>query len=118
MPGAGPIGATNVDQQIRSLYENVLDHLKKIENSPYSQDVAKWETEIRTWINDILGKSQRVTLKRRPGALDKYLQRIIGVTGDDLENLLPSPVLIFNPCLFNRTLPFCVGAPSAGPATT
>jgi RHS repeat-associated protein len=106
VPGLGPMGV-EPSTQIQSLYKNILEHLQKIEQNPYSPDVEHWESEIRTWFNEISKKATKVTLKRRPGALDKYLQRTIGITLEDLEDLLPSPVIIVNPCVINPRMPFC-----------
>jgi hypothetical protein len=109
------MGAADPEQQIQSLYRRIVQHVEKIENNPLSQDVPHWETELRTWINEILRKAGKVTQKRRPGALDKYLLRVLGVTGSDLENLLGSPLIILNPCVINPSMPLCTGASSGVP---
>jgi RHS repeat-associated protein len=108
-----PESFADSQQQIQSLYERILEHLRKIEANPNSQDIAHWEVEVRAWIREISRKATKVTQKRAPGATDRYLQRVIGVTLSDLENLLSSPIIIVNPCLTNPTLRFC--RPSSGP---
>jgi RHS repeat-associated protein len=106
VPGLGPMGA-EPSTQIQSLYKNILEHLQWIAKEPYNTNVPHWETEIRTWVDEISKKATKVTLKRRPGALNKYLQRTIGITLEDLQNLLPSPVIVVNPCIVNPRMPFC-----------
>lgn len=73
-----------------------------------------WQKEIRTFGRDILNKAARQRGRLRPGAIDKYLKGIIDVTGGELEDMLPSPIIIINPCLTNYYL--CHGAPNNGPA--
>jgi hypothetical protein len=82
--------------QIESWYAQILDHLQKIANSPNSTAVQHWTNDIKTFVNSIVDRATKVTLKRRPGALDKYLQRVIGITVEELEDLIP--VIIIDPC--------------------
>jgi len=106
-----------IEKQIQSLWNQIKQHLGKIAESPNSQDVPGWKVEIRGWIEQIAKKAGKVTLKRRSGALDKYLMRVIGVTEEELKNINPSPVIIVNPCLINPGMPSCrVQRSPLGPA--
>jgi hypothetical protein len=110
-PSAFSGGGGNPTTQIQSLYENILEHLEKIAADPNNPAVQHWKAEIENWTKQILQKGGK-----RPGSLDKYLQRIIGITGSDLENLLPSPVIIVNPCVINPLAPYCGRGVYNGPA--
>jgi hypothetical protein len=47
---------------------------------------------------------------RKRLAMDKFLIRTIGVAAADLESILPSPVIITNPCIYpemRRVLASC-----------
>lgn len=100
--GVGPssfgAGADPVTK-VQSLYNLILEHLKKIEEFPDSPDVDHWRTEIKGWVQQILEKAKKVTQKRRPGALDKWLGRIIGIGSEDLERLLRiGDIIVVDPC--------------------
>ena len=110
-PGPFAGGGGNPTTQIQSLYENILEHLEKIAADPNNPAVQHWKAEIENWTKQILQKGGR-----RPGSLDKYLQRIIGITGSDLENLLPSPIMIVNPCVIDPLSPYCGRGVYNGPA--
>jgi RHS repeat-associated protein len=116
-PGAGSLPSctspfctdfADPSDQIESLYKNILEHLKWIAAYPNSPAVAHWKVEVRGWIEQIIRKSAKVTQKRSPGAIDRYLMRIIGITVDDLKNLLGSPIIVIDPCLINPTMPVCI----------
>lgn len=104
-------GGGDPSTQIKSLYDNIVEHLEKIAAEPNSPAGQHWKAEIENWIKQILKKAGK-----RPGSIDKYLQRIIGISGSDLENLLPSPVIIVNPCIINPLAPYCSIGPYNGPA--
>ena len=99
--------AADPSEQIDSWWEQIQIHLEKIAQYPDSPAVPHWWADIRALANSILAKATKVTLKRRPGALDKYLQRVIQVSVKDLENLLKTPIIILDPCLQNPNVPFC-----------
>ena len=103
----------DVDKQIKSLYENVLDHLKNIADNPDSPYVPHWKVEVRAWAEEIARKATKATQKMRTGALNKYLQRIIGITIDDIQNFLRTPIIVIDPCIMNPTAPFCASRPTA-----
>ena len=114
--GAGPSAFAgsggDVTTQIKSLYQNILEHLEKLAAEPNSLAAQKWKAEIEGWTKQILKKAGK-----RPGNLDKYLQRIIGITGSDLENILGSPIFIVDPCIMNPLAPYCLSGPyNPGPA--
>lgn len=102
--GGGVIFSADEVKQIVSWYEVVKDHLGKIAESPDSPDVPGWIVEVRAHINNIAKKVGQVTKKRSPGAADKYLQRILGISLQDLQNLLPDLIITIDPCLLDPTL--------------
>ena len=73
--GGGPStftgGGGDPTTQIKSLYENILEHLEKIAADPDNPPAQHWKAEIENWIKQILKKAGK-----RPGNLDRYLQRI------------------------------------------
>ena len=108
VPFAG--GGANPTTQIQSLYENILEHLEKIAADPENPAVQHWRAEIENWTKQILQKGGK-----RPGSLDKYLQRIIGISGSDLQNLLPSPIITVDPCALDPLATYCGGGVYRGP---
>ena len=104
-------GGGNPTMQIKSLYENILEHLEKLAADPNNPAAEHWNAEIENWSKQILKKAAK-----RPGDVDKYLQRIIGISGSDLENILGSPSIIVNPCITNPLAPYCNQGPYNGPA--
>jgi hypothetical protein len=109
-PGAFAGGGGNPTTQIKSLYENILEHLEKIAADPNNPAVQHWKAEIENWTKQIMTKAGK-----RPGNVDKYLQRIIGISGSDLQNILGSPIIIVNPCITNPLAPYCNKGPYNGP---
>ena len=99
-------------QQMQSWYELIQEHLEKIEQDPNSQAVEHWRGEIRSWARQILNKAQQVTKGRRTDALEKYLQRTLGTSVEDLTKMLRTPIIVINPCLLNPRL---AGCQSRGP---
>lgn len=65
-------GGGNPTTQIQSLYDNILEHLEWIAADPNSPAVQHWRAEIENWTKQILNKAGK-----RPGSVDKYLQRIM-----------------------------------------
>lgn len=110
-PGAFAGGGGNPTTLIKSLYENILEHLEKIAAEPNNPAVQHWKAEIENWTKQIMTKAGK-----RPGDVDKYLQRIIGISGSDLQNILGSPIIIVNPCITNPLAPYCNKGPYNGPA--
>src|SRR6185437_444820 len=104
-------GGGDPTKQIQSLYEEILQHLEKLAEEPESLSVGKWQHEVQIWSRDILKKASK-----RQGDVDKYLQRTIGVSASDLENILGSPIIIVNPCIANPLAPYCSRWPRRGPA--
>lgn len=104
-------GGGDPTTQIKSLYENILEHLKKLAADPNNPAAPHWKQEIKNWSKQILKKAGK-----RSGNLDKYLLRIIGITGGDLENILPTPFIFINPCLMNPLAPYCNNGGDLGPA--
>src|SRR6185437_13176389 len=96
---------SNAGDQISSLWWNVKYHLWLLGEYPSANAVRGWQKEVRGWINQILKKAGK-----RQGDVDEYLQRIIGISGSDLKNLLPSPIIVVNPCAVNPLGPYCQGA--------
>jgi len=90
--------------KIKSLYDGILEHLEKIRENPEAREVTHWEGEIRDFRKQIIDRATKVRGKMRSGAVDKYLEDIIGVTIDDLNNLLPSPTIIVNQCIINPAM--------------
>ena len=107
LPGPGSIGFADTGKQINSLYDNIIEHLEKLRANPNGEDVQHWITEIRGSADQITRKAAKVTQKRAPGALDKYLKRTIGITSGELEDLLPSPVLMIDVCAIDPLQPLC-----------
>jgi len=108
-PFAG--GGGNPSTQIKSLYDNILEHLEKIAADPNNPAVQHWKAEIENWTKQIMTKAGK-----RPGDLDKYLLRIIGISGSDLGSILGSPIIMVNPCIMNPLAPYCNKRPYNGPA--
>jgi len=92
----------NPATQIKSLYQNILEHVEKISADPESQVVSHWKKEIANWTKQIMEKAGK-----RRGDVDKYLQRVIGISGKELENILGSPIIVVNPCVTNPIAPYC-----------
>jgi RHS repeat-associated protein len=75
-----------------------------------SPAVQHWKAEIENWTKQILTKAEK-----RPGSVDKYLLRIIGISGSGLKNILGSPIFIVDPCITNPLAPYCNKGPYNGP---
>ncbi|MGH9481199.1 MAG: RHS repeat domain-containing protein [Terriglobales bacterium] len=104
-------GGADPATQIKSLYEQILKHLAKIEAEPFSRAVPGWRSDIGNWARDILKKAGQ-----RQGSVDKFLQRTVGVSESEMKNLLPSPIITVNPCVINPLAPYCNRGPQTGPA--
>ena len=97
------VGGADPATKVQSLYGNILEHLEKIAESPDSQYVSHWRTEIKGWAQQILDRANKVNLKRRPGAVDSWLERVIGVGSEDLQRFLRiGDIWVVNPCLTIR----------------
>jgi hypothetical protein len=89
--------------------------LGKIAENPENQQlIDHWTGEIQGWASQISKTARKVTQGRRPGAYEKYLERL-GIFGSDLDNFLPSPIIMVNPCITNPFAPYC-SKPYNGPA--
>jgi hypothetical protein len=57
-------GGGNPSTQIKSLYENILEHLEKIAADPNNPAVQHWKAEIENWTKQIMTKAGISSLQR------------------------------------------------------
>ena len=117
-PGTNSFGGgADPSSKINSLWENIQEHLGKIADNPENQQLIEhWTSEIQGWATQISKTARKATQGRRAGAYEKYLERL-GIVGSELEDLLPSPVIMVNPCITNPLAPYCNRGYSSGPTT-
>ncbi len=86
-------GGPNADG-IKSLYQNILEHVQKIEDNPLSRDVPHWRTEVNTFRKNILKEAAK-----RQGDVSKYLERVLGISLEQLNNINPEVLFMINPAV-------------------
>ncbi len=99
--------SVNPNVQVQSWYSRLLEHLQKIELNPNSPAVPHWRTEVQNFARQIMSKAEQVTKGRRADALEKYLQRTLGTSAEELDKFLRTPIIVINPCLLNPRLAGC-----------